>query len=64
MEKKLYRSKKDKKVAGVCAGLAEYINVDATVVRLIWAIATLFAFVGLLAYIICAVIIPENPNEY
>ena len=63
MEKKLYRSAKDKKVAGVCGGLAEYLNMDVTVVRLICALLVLCAGGGLLAYIICALIIPENPDN-
>ena len=63
MEKKLYKSKKDKKVCGVCAGLAKYLNLDPTVVRLIWAVATLFAGIGLLIYIVCALILPEEPVD-
>ena len=64
MNKKLYRSKKDKQLAGVCAGLAEYINIDVTVVRLIWALFVVLAGAGILAYIVCALIIPEKPDEY
>ena len=63
MEKKLYRSQTNKKIAGVCGGLAEYLNIDTTVVRLIWALVTLFAGAGLLAYIICALVIPERPSN-
>ena len=63
MKKKLYRSNADKKIAGVCSGLAEYLNIDSTIVRLIWALVVLFAGVGLLAYIICALIIPEKPDN-
>ena len=62
MEKKLYKSAKDKKVCGVCGGLAKYFAVDATLVRLIWAIVTLFTVgTGILAYIICALVIPDDP---
>ena len=60
--KKLYRSKSDCKIAGVCGGVAEYLNVDATVIRVVWAIASVFAFVGVVAYIACALIIPEKPD--
>ena len=60
MEKKLCRSKTDKKIAGVCGGLAKYLNIDATIIRLIWAIAVLCVGSGLLAYIICALVIPED----
>ena len=63
MNKKLYRSKKDKQLAGVCGGLAEYINIDVTVVRLIWVLLAVFG-AGILAYIICALIIPEKPDDY
>ena len=62
MEKKLYRSRTDKKLAGVCGGLAKYLNMDTTIVRLIWALVTLFAGAGLLAYIVCALVIPEEPE--
>ena len=63
MEKKLYRSKTDKKICGVCGGLAEYFNMDATLVRLGAAALVLFAGGGLIAYIIAALIIPQNPNQ-
>ena len=61
--KKLYRSKSDKMFAGVCGGVAEYFNVDPTVIRVVWAISSLFAFVGVVAYIACAFIIPEKPDN-
>ena len=64
MQKKLYRSKTDRKLAGVCGGVAEYLNIDPTVIRVIWAVTSLFAFVGILAYAVCAVIIPEEPEDY
>lgn len=64
MQKKLYRSKTERKLAGVCGGLAEYLNIDPTVIRVIWAVASLFAFVGIIAYVVCAVIIPEEPDDY
>ena len=62
MEKKLFRSTKDKKLCGVCAGIAAYFNLDPTIVRLIWAVAVLFAGCGILAYIIAALVIPANPE--
>ena len=62
MEKKLYRSRTDKKLAGVCAGLAKYLNMDVTVVRLLTVLATLFIGGGLIAYIVCALVIPEEPD--
>ena len=60
--KKLYRSKSNRMIAGVCAGVAEYLNIDPTVVRVIWAIAC-FGTLGILAYIACALIIPEKPDN-
>ena len=63
MEKKLYRSKKDKQICGVCGGLAEYFNIDTTLVRLGVLALVLFAGGGLLAYIIAAIVMPENPNQ-
>ena len=62
MEKKLYKSNTDKKICGVCGGLAEYLNMDATIIRLILVLAVLFAGCGLLAYIIAALVIPNKPE--
>ena len=62
MEKRLYKSATDKKLDGVCAGLAEYIDIDPTVVRLLWVLATLFAGAGILAYIVAAIIMPRKPE--
>ena len=57
--KKLYRSKTDKKICGVCGGLGEYFNVDSTNIRLA-AVLLIFMEVGILAYIIAAIVIPEE----
>ena len=62
MQKKLYRSKSDRKLAGVCGGVAAYLNIDPTVVRVIWALLSISG-AGILAYIICALIIPEKPDN-
>lgn len=62
MKKKLYRSTQDKKIAGVCGGVAEYLNIDSTLVRLIWALLTLFAGASIWIYIIAAFVMPENPG--
>lgn len=62
MQKKLYKSSKNKMIDGVCAGIAEYLNIDPTLVRL-GAVAICFAGgSGVLAYIIAAIIIPRDPN--
>ncbi len=63
MEKKLYRSRTDKKLCGVCGGLAKYLNMDATIIRLIVVLLTLAGCSGLLIYIIAALVIPEEPLE-
>lgn len=63
MKKRLYRSKKDEKLAGVCGGIAEYLGIDSTLVRLIWALFVLCAGSGVLAYIVCAIVIPEKPDD-
>ena len=59
--KKLYRSDENKMLAGVCGGIAEYFNIDATLVRLGWVVFSLLGGSGLLAYIIAAIIMPERP---
>ena len=60
-EKKLYKSSTDKKPAGVCGGIAEYFNIDSTLVRLGWVLFSLLGGSGLLAYIIAAIIMPDRP---
>jgi pspC domain protein len=71
MKKRLYKSSRNKKILGVCAGIAEYLNVDPVLIRLLWII---FAFVvgsGIIVYIIAAIIMPydteinddDNDNE-
>ena len=62
MQKKLYRSRTDKKIAGVCGGMADYLNIDVTIIRLICALLVVFTGVGLLAYIVCALVMPEEPE--
>ncbi len=59
--KKLYRSTENKMLAGVCSGIADYFNIDPTLVRLGWVLFSLLGGSGLLAYIIAAIIIPERP---
>lgn len=63
MKKRLYHSKKDKMLAGVCGGLAEYFDVDPSLVRLATVLLCLYAGTGLLVYIIAAIIIPEASVE-
>lgn len=61
MEKKLYKSNNNKMVAGVCGGIAEYFNLDATLIRLAWVLLCALGGSGILAYIIAAIIIPNDP---
>ena len=60
MKKRLYRSRRDVMIAGVCGGIAEYFDVDPTIVRLIAVILVLGWGSGLLAYLIAVLIIPKN----
>jgi len=60
---KLYRGR-NKKIAGVCSGIAEYFGWDPTVVRLAWVIFMLAGGSGILAYIIAMVVMPERPDDY
>ena len=59
--KKLYRSK-NKWLAGVCGGIAEYFNLDPIIIRVIWLVLALAYGAGVLAYIIAWLLIPKNPN--
>lgn len=61
LNRKLYRSDRDKMICGVCGGIGEYLNVDPTLIRLLWVI---FCFMGMgfPAYILAAIIIPLNPQ--
>ena len=63
MEKKLYKCKKDEKICGVCAGIAKYFSLDATVVRLALVAFCLLGGSGVLAYIICAIVMPDEPSD-
>lgn len=58
--RKMYKSTYDKKIAGVCGGIAEYFGIDSTIVRLLWLIATLLGGSGIVLYIIAAIIMPSD----
>jgi phage shock protein C len=60
--KKLYKSRTDKKIDGVCAGIAKYLNLDPTIIRLLWIIMVVAAGSGVLAYILCMIIMPVEPD--
>ena len=59
--KRLYRSRTDRKIAGVCGGLAAYFDMDPVIPRLVWVVFALAAGTGLLAYLICWLVIPQEP---
>ena len=59
-KKQLCRSEKDSKLVGVCGGFAEYFNIDSTLVRVIWIICSLIWGIGLIAYLLCALIMPKE----
>lgn len=61
LNRRLYRSDRDKMICGVCGGIGEYLNIDPTLVRLLWVIFG-FTGMGILAYFLAAVIIPLNPQ--
>ncbi len=63
MTKRLYRTKNGRKIAGVCNGLAEYFDIDPTIVRLAWIIFAFCFGSGILAYIIAMIVIPEKEES-
>ena len=63
MEKKLYKSNKDKKICGVCGGIAKYFSIDPTIVRLALVAFCLLGGSGILAYIIAAIVMPDEPID-
>ena len=63
MNKRLYKGS-NKKICGVCGGIGEYLGVDPTFIRLLWIIFACVAGSGLLAYIIAAIIMDDDPNSF
>jgi phage shock protein C len=62
--KRIYRSGKERILGGVCGGMGEYLNVDPTIVRLVWVLLVLASFgVGIIFYFIAWFIIPRNPKH-
>ena len=61
--KRLYKSRNNKMICGVCAGIADYFNIDPSIVRVLWAVLALAVGTGVLAYIACAIILPEGDTE-
>jgi len=63
MAKRLYRSKTERMLGGVCGGIAEYFDTDPSLVRLIWILLAFVGGGGLLAYLVAWIIIPPEPNN-
>jgi len=65
MQKRLYRSRTDKKLGGVCSGIGEYFDLDPTLIRVLWVIITVFTGFapGIIAYILLWIIVPEEPEK-
>ena len=63
VEKKLMKSQDNKKISGVCAGLAKYFGMEPTIMRLIFAICMLFIGFGLTIYIVCLALMPAEPEQ-
>lgn len=61
--KRLYRSRTDRQLAGVCGGLANYLEIDPTMIRIAFVLLALFGGPGLLLYIIMALVVPEEPTS-
>ena len=62
--KRLYRSRNQRMICGVCGGIAEYFNIDPTIIRLAWVLFSLAGGRGILVYLIAAIIIPEDSAMY
>ncbi len=61
--KRLYRSRKDRKLWGVCGGLGKYFDVDPVIFRIVFVITIFFSLIGLIAYIIMLIVVPLEPEE-
>ena len=62
MEKKLYKINEGKVLDGVCGGIAKYFGLDPTIIRVAWVLFCALGGSGVLAYIICALVIPREPE--
>ena len=63
MSKKLYRSEKDKIIGGVCAGIADYFNIDPVIIRIIFVIALITEGLGLMVYIVLWIVLPSERSK-
>lgn len=62
MKKRLYKIEQGKKLDGVCGGIAEYFDIDPTIIRLAWILFTAFYGSGIIAYIIAAIVMPKKSD--
>jgi phage shock protein C len=60
--KRLVRPREGRKIAGVCAGFAEYFDLDVTLVRVVWVVCALFGLAGIVAYVAAWIVMPEEPK--
>ena len=63
MNTKLHKSTKDKMISGVCGGLGEYLNIDSSIIRIIWVVASFANGLGILLYILASIILPYEEND-
>ena len=63
MKKKLYRSRSDYNAVGVCGGIAEYLGVNSTFIRVLWLLSCGLLFTGVVAYFLCWLLIPLEPDK-
>jgi phage shock protein PspC (stress-responsive transcriptional regulator) len=61
--KRLYRSQNDRMIGGVCAGLGEYLGIDPTIIRLLFAFTTIWGGAGALIYLVMLLVVPEEPQD-
>ena len=60
MKKRIYKNREQKMLCGVCAGVAEYFDIDPTIVRVIWGVGCFAWGAALIAYIVCAIVFPDK----
>ena len=60
MKKRIYKNREKKMLCGVCAGVAEYFDIDPTIVRVIWGVGCFAWGAALIAYIVCAIVLPDK----
>ena len=62
-KKRLYKSRRNRTLCGVCGGIGEYLDVDPVLIRVLWIVFTFMGGAGILAYIVCALIMNNDPND-